>query len=89
MSKKQNMKVKAWVNAIDVPKIAEGHAVKVSFDALPDALIRGEITSVSSGGRDKKDWGDGLYYEIEVSLNGAEAIDLLPGMSALIELEEA
>ena len=89
VSKKQNMKVKAWVNAIDVPKIAEGHAVKVSFDALPDALISGEITSVSSGGRDKKDWGDGLYYEIEVSLNGAEAIDLLPGMSALIQLQEA
>lgn len=88
VSKKQNMKVKAWVNAIDIPKITEGKSVKVSFDALPNALINGEITSISSGGRDKKDWGDGLYYEVEVSLNGAEEIDLLPGMSALVNLSE-
>lgn len=86
VSKKQNMKVKAWVNAIDVPKITQGKAVKVSFDALPNAQVNGEITSISSGGRDKNDWGDGLYYEVEVSLNGADEIDLLPGMSALVKL---
>ncbi|MGJ8662885.1 MAG: HlyD family secretion protein [Marinicella sp.] len=88
VSKKQNMKVKAWVNAIDIPKITQGKSVKVSFDALPDAQVNGEITAVSSGGRDKKDWGNGLYYEVEVSLNGADAIDLLPGMSALVKLNE-
>lgn len=87
VSKKQNMKVKAWVNAIDVPQISTGNPVKVTFDALPNAQVNGEITEISSGGRDKKDWGDGLYYEIEVSLNGAEGIELLPGMSALIKLE--
>ncbi|MCX7553310.1 HlyD family efflux transporter periplasmic adaptor subunit [Marinicella sp. S1101] len=88
VSKKQNMKVKAWVNAIDVPKITQGKAVKVSFDALPNAQVNGEITSISSGGRDKNDWGDGLYYEVEVSLNGADDIELLPGMSALVKLSE-
>ncbi len=82
------MKVKAWVNAIDIPKITQGKSVQVSFDALPDAQVNGEITAVSSGGRDKKDWGNGLYYEVEVSLNGADAIDLLPGMSALVKLNE-
>lgn len=88
VSKKQNMKVKAWVNAIDIPKISEGRMVKVSFDALPNAQINGEITTISSGGRDKKDWGDGLYYEVEVSLNGADDIGLLPGMSALVNIGE-
>ncbi len=86
VSKKQNMRVKAWVNAIDIPKITEGKAVKVSFDALPNVQVNGEIIEISSGGRDKKDWGDGLYYEIEVNLNGADDIELLPGMSALINL---
>ncbi len=88
VSKKQNMKVKAWVNAIDVPKITQGKSVNVLFDALPKAQVTGEIISISSGGRDKKDWGDGLYYEVEVSLNGADDIDLLPGMSALVNLIE-
>jgi multidrug resistance efflux pump len=87
VSKKQNMKVKAWVNAIDIPKLSVGTGVKVSFDALPNVLIGGEVTVVSSGGRDKKDWGDGLYYEVEVSLNSSQDIDLLPGMSALVQLD--
>lgn len=86
VSKKQNMKVKAWVNAIDIPKMTEGKAVYVSFDALPNVQVNGEITAISSGGRDKKDWGDGLYYEVEISLNNADDIELLPGMSALVKL---
>ncbi len=88
VSKKQNMKVKAWVNAIDIPKITQGKPVNVSFDALPNAQVNGEILSISSGGRDKKDWGDGLYYEVEVSLFEADGIELLPGMSALVNLSE-
>jgi len=86
VSKKQNMKVKAWVNAIDIPKIKLGIDVKITFDALPDAQVEGQITEISSGGRDKKDWGDGLYYEVDISLSHSDNIPLLPGMSALITL---
>lgn len=86
VSKKQKMKVKAWVNAIDIPSLSEGKAVHVLFDALPNVQIKGEITTISSGGRDKKDWGDGLYYEVEISLHDTDNIELLPGMSALIKL---
>ncbi|MCB1581847.1 MAG: HlyD family efflux transporter periplasmic adaptor subunit [Xanthomonadales bacterium] len=88
VSKKQNMRVKAWVNAIDIPVISQGKAVKVSFDALPNVKVNGEISTISSGGRDKKDWGDGLYYEIEVTLPDTDDIALLPGMSALIHIGE-
>lgn len=89
VSKKQNMKVKAWVNAIDIPKISKGKTVSVAFDALPNTQVNGEITEVSSGGHDKKDWGNGLYYEVDISLQNADDIPLLPGMSALITLNEA
>lgn len=88
VSKKQNMKVTAWVNAIDIPNVEKGKSVSVSFDALPNAKITGQIMKVSAGGRDKKDWGNGLYYEVEISLNDADNIPLLPGMSALIILSE-
>ncbi len=88
VSKKQNMKVKAWVNAIDIPSIAQGDKVSVTFDALPNAQVDGQIAAISSGGRDKKDWGSGLYYEVEISLNNADSVPLLPGMSALVTLTE-
>lgn len=89
VSKKQNMKVTAWVNAIDIPKVTKGQIVDVTFDALPKAHVKGQIMKVSAGGRDKKDWGNGLYYEVEISLNDTNSIPLLPGMSALIVLTEA
>ncbi len=89
VSKKTNMQVKAWVNAIDIPAIEIGKSVSVSFDAIPNTQIEGQISKVSSGGLDKKDWGDGLYYEVEIKLNSADEIPLLPGMSALITLSEA
>ncbi len=85
VSQKEDMKVKAWVNAIDVPKIQKGQQVTVHFDALPGVSEQGTISHISSGGHDKKDWGDGLYYEIEVDMDAKVA--LLPGMSALIQVE--
>ncbi len=88
VSKKTNMQVKAWVNAIDIPVIEIGKVVSVSFDAIPDTVVVGQISKVSAGGLDKKDWGDGLYYEVEIKLNSADEIPLLPGMSALIVLNE-
>jgi len=89
VSKKQNMKIIAWVNAIDIPQVTNDKTVKVSFDALPNTELNGEITKISSGGRDKKDWGNGLYYEIEISLKDSDNVPLLPGMSALIKLTGA
>ncbi len=88
VSKKNNMKIKAWVNAIDIPNVSKGKAVNINFDALPKTQAKGQITEISSAGRDKKDWGDGLYYEIEIKLSDANGIPLIPGMSALITLTE-
>lgn len=88
VSKKQNMKVTAWVNAIDIPEIKEGNSVEVAFDALPNTRLDGQIKTISTGGRDKQDWGSGLYYEIEIALDNADQIPLLPGMSALIKMQE-
>lgn len=88
VSKREQMKVTAWVNAIDLPQVALNQTVQVAFDALPDVVIKGRVQEISSGGQDKKDWGDGLYYEVEVSLDGADDVPLLPGMSALVMLSE-
>lgn len=88
ISKKEGMKVKAWVNAIDVENIVVGQSVTVEFDALPDVKSNGKISIISSGGHDKKDWGNGLYYEIEIELFDSNDLALLPGMSAQVVIKE-
>ena len=88
VSKKEGMKVKAWINAIDVEQIQLSQAVSVEFDALPKVTSAGKISLVSSGGHDKKDWGNGLYYEIEIELTDADKLPLLPGMSAQVVIKQ-
>lgn len=89
VSKITDMQVKAWVNAIDLPKIQDNQWVEVQFDALPGIALNGQIMAISAGGHDKKNWGSGLYYEITVDLDDSDAVDLLPGMSALVYVKEA
>ncbi len=89
VSKITDMRVKAWVNAIDLPKVQENQSVEVLFDALPGIVLKGQIITISAGGHDKKNWGTGLYYEITVDLDDSDAVELLPGMSALVHIKEA
>ncbi len=88
VSQKEGMKVKAWVNAIDVEQIKMSQKVSVQFDALPNVTTPGRISILSSGGHDKKDWGSGLYYEIEIELPESEGLPLLPGMSAQVVIKQ-
>lgn len=89
VSKKGDMVVKAWVNAIDIVQIEKDQSVSVRFDALPDIKLNGSINFISPGGHNKQDWGDGLYYEIKVELNDDSTAPLLPGMSALVSMKES
>ncbi len=88
VSKTTDMRVKAFVNAIDLPQIKDNQAVSVQFDALPNATMAGTVSHISAGGHDKKNWGEGLYYEITIALNGQQEARLLPGMSALVLVNE-
>ncbi|WP_154222865.1 HlyD family secretion protein [Marinicella rhabdoformis] len=88
ISKKEGMKVKAWINAIDVENITLNQEVMVKFDALPNVSSDGKINMISSGGHDKKDWGNGLYYEIDIELLDADDLPLLPGMSAQVAITD-
>lgn len=88
VSKTTDMRVKAFVNAIDLPAIKNNTGVQVKFDALPNAVMDGTVSHISAGGHDKKNWGEGLYYEITIALNGNQDKRLLPGMSALVLVNE-
>ncbi len=80
--------VVAWLNAVDLPKADLESGVVVHFDALPGISLNGEIMAVDQAGSAMPQWGDALYYRVEVSLNSPPA-NLLPGMSALVRVQES
>ncbi len=88
VSQNNKLKIVAWLNAIDIPNIKLNQKVTVSFDAYLTQSYPGEITLISQGGEEKKAWGNGLYYRIEVKLMEKPQLNLLIGMSALIEIQE-
>ncbi len=88
VSQNNNLKIVAWLNAIDIPNIKLGQKVAISFDAYLDKSYQGRISSISQGGEEKKSWGNGLYYRIEVELIDKPQLNLLIGMSALIKTLE-
>ncbi|WP_395373938.1 HlyD family secretion protein [Marinicella sp. W31] len=87
VSQNGNMKIIAWINAIDIPAIQLDNAVTVAFDALPGVKTTGSIEEISAGGEDKQDWGSGLYYKVVIALNDTDELPLLAGMSALISIQ--
>jgi multidrug resistance efflux pump len=88
VSQNNKLKIVAWLNAIDIPNIKLEQEVSISFDAYLDKSYQGRISTISQGGEEKKSWGDGLYYRIEVELIEKPQLNLLIGMSALIETQE-
>ncbi len=89
VSENSNLKIVAWLNAIDIPNINLHQKVRVSFDAYMAKSFQGEIVSIAQGGEEKKSWGNGLYYKVEVKLIDKPQLNLLIGMSALIETQES
>ena len=87
VSQNGNMKIIAWINAIDIPAIQLNQTVEVAFDALPGVKTSGAIQEISAGGEDKQDWGSGLYYKVVIGLNDTDELPLLAGMSALISIQ--
>ncbi len=88
VSQNNKLKIVAWLNAIDIPIIELHQKVSISFDAYLEKSYQGEIVSISQGGEEKKSWGDGLYYRIEIAMIDKPQLNLLIGMSALIEIQE-
>jgi multidrug resistance efflux pump len=70
------------LNEIDVARIKVGDSVKVTFDALPDVEVGGNVTRISP----KSSEGSGVNYTVIVEL--AEIPEQLRwGMTAFVDIE--
>lgn len=84
------MGVRAW--ALEPERIALqlGQKVTLHFDALADVVAHGHIERIGGAPESKMEWGDGRYFEIDITLDDASLNPrLLSGMSVRVDVARA
>lgn len=79
--------IEAWIHEIDYQKIALDRNAKLSFDAFPNQQFAAQLKNLSTQPEEKITWGNDVYFKAEFSFNAPQNIKLLPGMSALLEVD--
>ncbi|MBP1474363.1 HlyD family efflux transporter periplasmic adaptor subunit [Frateuria sp. MAH-13] len=79
--------VTAWVLEPDRDGLKVGQAVHLAIDALPGSRAAGHIKAIAGASIDRKEWGDGRYFEIAVALDKGPWLALRPGMSVRVDTE--
>lgn len=78
------MRVRAWALEPDRRGLAEGQPVTLAFDALPGKQLRGHIAAIAGAPDRKQEWGEGRYFQVDVTLQPGDDMKLLPGMSVRV-----
>lgn len=78
------MRVRAWALEVDRPALRTGQPVRLTFDALPGRQARGRVTAIAGAPDRKPEWGEGRYFQVDIALDPAHGLALLPGMSARV-----
>ena len=80
-----HMRVKTYVNEVDVDKLAVDQLAMVQLDALPGPVFKGKITRIATLGHDKEGERKVKVFDVEIELD-EEDKRLKPGMSATSEI---
>lgn len=70
------------LSEVDIAQVEVGDVVAVTFDALPDVQVQGQVTSIAP----KADDGSGVNYKVIVELDEIPA-QLRWGMTAFVDIE--
>jgi HlyD family secretion protein len=79
----KDLKVDAFVNEVDLGKIAVGFPVKITVDAFRGKDFKGEVATIAPGARRE---GEIRGFDVEVRLKG-DIGPLRPGMTANIDIK--
>ena len=79
-----SMQVVASVDETTIRQVSSGQQASISFDAYPNQTFEGEVLSVPLYGTLQ---GGVTVYDVPLSLTGAEALNLLVGMTANVNIE--
>ncbi|MBC8448780.1 MAG: efflux RND transporter periplasmic adaptor subunit [Chloroflexi bacterium] len=78
------LRVRAAVDETTIRQIEAGQAAVITFDAFPGQQFRGQVLAVPLQGTLQ---GDVMVYQVPVSLQGAEELPLLVGMTANVAIQ--
>lgn len=80
--------IESRVLEMDFYKIAEGHAITATVEALPDLALTGKISNISESARANNWWAgnsDWTYFAFKATMDQADE-RLKPGMSCEVEI---
>ncbi len=84
------MEAEADVDETDIVEVAIGQPASIEVDALPDSLLRGEVTEIASSaftqGRGTQE--EVTNFKVKVAIL-ERVMSLRPGMSATVDIETA
>ena len=75
--------VRAWALQPDRQALRIGQAVRLGFDAVPGTRVAGRITAIGGAPERRPEWGDGLYFLVDIAFDPG-SLPLLPGMSVRV-----
>ena len=84
----KDLYVEAWLHEIDIDRVRAGQEARLTFDSRLRSTFTVKLTDVATQPQKRKEWGNGLYYQLIFTLSEMPEFDLLPGMGARIEFHE-
>jgi HlyD family secretion protein len=79
-----SFEVVAAVDETTIRQVSQGQKATITFDAHPGQTFQGEVLSVPLQGTLQ---GDVTVYDVPLSLEGANGLNLLVGMTANVEIQ--
>jgi RND family efflux transporter MFP subunit len=80
------LQVFALVDETTIRRVQQGQTAQISFDAFPGQTFKGTVLSVPLQGELQNDV---LVYQVPLSLEGADELPLLVGMTANVSIQTA
>ena len=82
----KTLQVVASVDETTIKRVAASQTAEITFDAFPGQTFQGKVLSVPLQGSLQNDV---MVYQVPVSLEGAEQVSLLVGMTANVKIQVA
>lgn len=80
----KQLQVVAAVDETTIRRVAQGQTAEISFDAFPGQTFKGTVQAVPLQGELQ---GDVMVYQVPLTLEGAEKLPLLIGMTANVAIQ--
>jgi RND family efflux transporter MFP subunit len=80
----KGLQVVASIDETTIKRVASGQTAQITFDAFPGQTFQGKVLSIPLQGSLQNDV---MVYEVPVSLEGADQLSLLVGMTANVKVQ--